>query len=139
MTSTWGDGYVKVHRHATGHWPLKDLQPGGKPESLAVAFQHIQTTEMEVSVIADLPVAYAPFQRASVDAPPQRVSSLRVVPMLSRGHATAASNHEWRLTLALSLNQMPSGSNLVIRDASGRDWRIAPAGQAAVQSLREAA
>jgi hypothetical protein len=59
---------------------------------------------MEVDVIVDLAVAYAPVNR-----------------------------------LALALNQMPSGSSLVIRDASGRDWHITPARQAAMQSLREAA
>jgi len=43
-------------------------------------------------------------------------------------HAAAAKECEWRLTLALALDQMPSGSSLVIRDASGRDWCIGPAG-----------
>jgi hypothetical protein len=88
-------------------------------------------------VIVDLPVAYAPVKRSPAHASRPGVTSLRDVPAL--GLATATANCEWRLTLALALNQMPSGSSLLVRDASGRDWHIAPAGQAAVQSLRKAA
>ena len=90
-------------------------------------------------MIVDLPVAYAPVKRSSAHASRQGIAGPRGVPVLGRGHATAASNRDWRLTLALALSQMPSGSSLVVRDASGRDWHIAPAAPAAIQSLREAA
>jgi hypothetical protein len=115
----------------------KNLDAGCQPFGLAGPFQCIRATELEVGVIVDLPVAYAPVKRSSARASRPGVTSPRDVPVL--GLATVTANREWRLTLALALNQMPSGSSLLVRDASGRDWHIAPAGQAAVQSLREAA
>jgi hypothetical protein len=114
----------------------KNLGTGGQPFSLAGPFQCIRATELEVGVIVDLRVAFAPVKRSSAHASGPGVTSLRDVPVL--GLATATANREWRLTLALA-NQMPSRSSLLVRDASGRDWHIAPAGQAAVQRLREAA
>jgi hypothetical protein len=90
-------------------------------------------------VIVDLPGAHAHVRRASAHAPQHGVTGLQVVRSPTGGHATAAPEPGWRLALELALSQVPSGSSLVVSDASGRDWYIAPANQAVVRSLRKAA
>jgi len=90
-------------------------------------------------VVVDLPAAYVGAGQASGHASRQGVTGLPGVLSLVAGHLDVASEGQWRLTLALALDQMPSGSSMVVRDASGRDWYIAPASQAVARSLREAA
>lgn len=90
-------------------------------------------------MIVDLPVAHADVERASARASQRDVTGLRGVLSLAGAHAAAAPECEWRLALALALNQMSSGSSLVIRDACGRDWYIAPASQGVARSLGKAA
>jgi hypothetical protein len=90
-------------------------------------------------VVVDLPAAYVGIGQASGHACRQGVTGLPGVLSPVAGHIEVASEGEWRLTLALALDQMPSGSSMVVRDASGRDWYIAPASQAVAHSLREAA
>jgi hypothetical protein len=90
-------------------------------------------------VTARLTDVSAPIRRASADASHQDDTGLQVVRSPAGGHAKATTVPGWRLALALALNRMSSGSSLVITDASGRDWYIAPANQAAARSLRKAA
>jgi hypothetical protein len=90
-------------------------------------------------VIVDRPRAYAHVRRVSAHAPQHGVTGLQVVRSPAGGHAEAAPEPGWRLALELALSQLPSGSSLVVSDASGRDWYIAPANQAVVRSLRKAA
>lgn len=59
--------------------------------------------------------------------------------ILDKGRKVAAPGREQNLPLAIALGQLPSGTRLVIRDLSGREWCIRPGGQAAVIKLREAA
>lgn len=65
-----------------------------------------------------------------------------------RSHAFAVAHNGRRVTtlggqqdlaLAEALDQLPSGTYLVIRDKSGREWRIEPGRQATVTELRRAA
>jgi hypothetical protein len=98
-----------------------------------------RATKVEVDVVVDLPVAHVRAERATARAARQDITVMREVLSLAGVHAAAAQECEWRLTLALVLDELRSGSSLVIRDASGRDWRIAPAGHAEARSLRRAA
>lgn len=91
-------------------------------------------------MVVDLPVAHVGTGPGSAHAARQDgMGLLSVVPVMAEGHINVAREREWRLTIALALEQLPSGACLVVRDASGREWSIGPAGQAVARSLREAA
>lgn len=57
----------------------------------------------------------------------------------SKDGDVAASASEQQLALAMALRQLPSGTCLIVRDVSGREWSIKPARQASVIELRGAA
>jgi hypothetical protein len=90
-------------------------------------------------MVVDLPGAYPHVRRVSARASQHGVTGLHVVRSPAGGHAKAAPQPGWRLALELALSQLPSGSSLVVSDANGRDWCIAPANQAVARSLRKAA
>lgn len=91
-------------------------------------------------VVVDLPAAYVGYKavkacRSSEDA--GRVAGALAV--LIEGHTQVALERERRLTIALVLKQLPSGSCLLVRDTSGRKWYIGPADRAVTRELEEAA
>jgi len=91
-------------------------------------------------MIVDLPAAYVGLKKASARASRRDSASLPgVLSVLAEGRTRVALEREWRLTMALALRELPSGTCLVARDATGREWYIGPAGQAAAQMLRKAA
>lgn len=118
----------------------KNFKVTGQPFRPCRAFsKHPVPPKWGSSVVVELPAASVGAGRASAHASRQGVTGLPGALRIGADHIEVASEGEWRLTLALALNQMASGSSLVVRDASGRDWYIAPASQAAAHSLREAA
>ena len=91
-------------------------------------------------MVVDLLAGRAGIKQAAVRASLPDGPGLPGVPtMLAGSHARVAPDREWRSTMARALEQLPSGSCLVIRDASGREWHIGPASRAVARSLREAA
>jgi hypothetical protein len=91
-------------------------------------------------MVIDLPAAYVGLKKASAHAGRQDRTALpRVLTVLAEGHVKVNIEREQRLTLATALKHMPSGTCLVIRDDSGREWYIGPAGQPITMSLRNAA
>jgi hypothetical protein len=92
-----------------------------------------------LAVVVDLPVIQARRKQVPGHASQQCRTGHAPVTMLAERRAKAASAIEWRLDLALALKQLPSGSCLVVRDASGREWSISPASQIGSSQLRKAA
>jgi hypothetical protein len=90
-------------------------------------------------MVVDLPAARVCRKRAPVHASLRNRASMTSLPAMVGGPAEEAPEHEWRLTMALALEQLPSGACLVVRGADGREWFISPAGQAASHTLRKVA
>jgi hypothetical protein len=57
---------------------------------------------------------------------------------MAESHGKAVLEREWRITLALTLRQLPAGMCVVGRDAPGREWFIGPAVIAHSSENREA-
>lgn len=89
-------------------------------------------------MVVDLPVIQAGGKQVPGHFQQCRTGHAPVT-MLAERRVKAASVVEWRLDLALALKQLPSGSCLVVRDASGREWSISPASQIGSSQLRKAA
>ena len=83
--------------------------------------------------------ACAHIRQVSAAASRRGTPGQQVIRLSAGGHPKGTPVPGWRVALALALNALPAGSSLVITDASGRDWYIAPANQAAARTLRKAA
>lgn len=62
---------------------------------------------------------------------------LRTSAVVNRGRKVAPG-HEQSQALAMALGQLPSGTCLIVRDMSGREWCIKPHCQAMVIELSRA-
>jgi hypothetical protein len=95
---------------------------------------------MEVVVVLDLPAAYVGVKQAAQHTTCQDSTGLPgMVLGVVESRTEVALEREWRLTIALILKQLPTGSCVTVRDAKSRAWYIGPADQAIVNGLREAA
>lgn len=90
-------------------------------------------------MVVDLSVIHASGKQVPGHASQQCRAGHAPVTMLSKRRVKVPPAVEWRLDLALALKQLPSGSCLVMRDASGREWSISPASQIGSSQLRKAA
>jgi hypothetical protein len=90
-------------------------------------------------MVVDLPATQVCGKRAPLRASLQDCTKLPTLGILPKGRVKAAPEGEWHLTMAFALEHLPSGSRLVVRDASGREWCICPASQPTSQVLRRVA
>jgi len=91
-------------------------------------------------VVVDLPVAYGGVSQISARvARDHGTSGAGVLKALVNGRTKVALEREWRLTMAVALRELPSGTCLTVRDSDGREWYVGPAAEAGVVGFRGAA